>query len=96
LSFPDEIKYRKMNMEILIASLTSHGHRVTTQRVHIMKHLWQKNIISNIDDLYVEVRTKQLVSWATVYSTIKLLCQLGWLQLHGSEAGDKYYSWIKK
>lgn len=85
-----------MNMEILITSLTSHGHRVTTQRVHIMKHLWQKNIISNIDDLYVELRTKQLVSWATVYSTIKLLCNLGWLQLHGAGTGPKYYSWIRK
>lgn len=86
----------KEDMEVLISSLISKGHKITPQRLHIIKHLWRKVIIDNIDDLYVEIRAIQHISWATLYSTIKLLHDLGWLERLGNGPRGKYYRWIRK
>jgi len=92
----DSTIYSIRDMEVLISSLTSNGHKLTPQRLHIIKHLWRKVIIDNIDDLYVELRTIQHISWATLYSTIKLLHALGWLELRGNGPRGRYYRWIRK
>lgn len=68
-------------MEILIATLQDSGYRLTAQRMYIIAHLWEPTIITNIDEIYIKLRLKKRISWATVYSTIKLLYDLGWLSL---------------
>jgi len=80
-------------MDKLIESSTTQGYKMTPKRQQIIESLWCKSEIHDIEELWLAVRDRNNVSWATFQTTIKLLYRLGWLELNKNETKKRKYHW---
>lgn len=80
-------------MDAVIQSLAKEGYMLTQRRMQIIDYLWDKTEINDIEALWLEIRSSEPVSWATMYTTVKLLYKLGWLELKEEKSKKTAYRW---
>lgn len=67
--------------EMVLNHLRMHGFKISPMRAHIINNVCAKKIISNIEDFWLQLRSKDCdVSWAATYSTLRLLNEYGVLE----------------
>ena len=79
-------------MEKMIAALKGQGHRITPQRLAILKILAKSENHPEVEWIYRKIKNKfPTTSLATVYKTISLLKELGEvLELGFADQGSRY------
>jgi Fur family peroxide stress response transcriptional regulator len=79
-------------LQDLVGSLRSQGHRLTPQRMAVLRILAESSAHPSAQDIYRQVQVDfPMTSLATVYKTITLLKEMGQvLELGFSDASSRY------
>lgn len=71
-----------MKEEQIITFLKDKGLLITDKRDWIIRNICQVEIITDIEEFWIKLRLIRPVSWATIYSTLRLMYQHGLLLRH--------------
>lgn len=76
----------------MLANLRTQGHRVTPQRLAVLRYLAESTEHPSVEDIYRAVKADfPTTSLATVYKTVALLKELGEaMELGFSDSGNRY------
>lgn len=75
----------------IVEQLRADGHRLTPQRLAIVRHLVCDDSHPTIDDVYQRVRTEYpMVSLATIYNSVQTLKEMGVVLELPSARGNRY------
>jgi len=82
----------ELRLKHMLEKLRQQGHRVTPQRMAIIKVLAESHGHPSVEDIFDEVRPNfPTTSLATIYKTISLMKDLGeLLELEFSGSGNRY------
>lgn len=59
--------------------LTDKGYIISQHRRIIIDHICKIKCIENVDDFWISIRQQHTISWTTVYNTLRLLKELGYV-----------------
>lgn len=76
----------KQQCEKIFKMLAKRGHMISSQRKILIEALCEQKKIENIETFWMALRTRHGISWATVYSNMRLLINMGLVM----KEGDKY------
>jgi Fur family peroxide stress response transcriptional regulator len=80
-----------MRLDDLLSSLKSTGHRVTPQRLAILRILAESREHPSVDQIYRQLRKNfPTTSLATVYNTLECLKEIGEVLELSSSGGSRY------
>lgn len=63
--------------DVIIAHLKEQGYSVGGRRMIIIQELCKRNRIENAEDFWLSLREEHGISWATVYTNLRLLVKMG-------------------
>ncbi|MFD2599274.1 hypothetical protein ACFSQ3_09940 [Sphingobacterium corticis] len=66
-------------IENILTLLSREGYLLSPQRLCIIKALCEREHVSDLERLWIDLRESHAVSWATVHNTVRLLESLGCL-----------------
>jgi Fur family peroxide stress response transcriptional regulator len=83
---------RKERLEKIISEIKNNGHRLTSQRIAIIKYLVESRTHPRAEDIYMAIRKDYpATSIATVYKTISLLKSYNEvIELEFSDKGSRF------
>ena len=61
-------------------SFENRGYKLTPKRRLVFDYLVQHGRIQDTETVWLTLREQKRISWATVYTTIKLLRTIGWIE----------------
>ncbi|MDR2284142.1 MAG: transcriptional repressor [Sphingobacterium sp.] len=75
----------------LSRSFEEQGYVLTAKRKSIVDYICAQEEIADIEEVWMTLREKEKISWATVYTSVKVLKRLGWVE--ACEDGGAY-RWV--
>lgn len=75
----------KLKSEKMYDALMKHGYVISAQRRILIEALCEQQSIYDIEAFWIKLRIKHGISWATVYTNIRLLANIGLVKKDGHE-----------
>jgi|GEM_PF-916805 len=70
----------KQHCEKIYSTLINRGYMISTQRKILIEALCEQQEISDMESFWMDLRQRHGISWATVYTNIRLLIHMGWVR----------------
>lgn len=73
----------KQQCEKIYKTLINRGYIISSQRKVLIEALCEQRKIKNIEAFWMDLRLSHGISWATVYSNMRLLIEIGLVMKEG-------------